>query len=340
MTVLPVAVRRALLPVSLVVLAGLGLLFLVLAIVGALVAPLDRRWRLARASLFAASYCAVEIAALVAAGAVWTKRVAQKARGSATTADWLVINQRILRFALDAVLSSAWRWFRFRVSLDEHSVAGPLDGRAPALVLARHGGPGDSFGLVHLLMSRYAKRVRVVAKSTLQLDPALDILLNRTGGCFLGPGGSAVQGLRELVASLDTDEVALLFPEGGNWSPARRIRAIQHLQRQRRPAAAQAAELMDHVLPARPAGVLAILDRDDDLPVLFAAHAGLDKIVTLKDVWLAIPFQHAVTVRLLTGTPPPAGDEARLAWLRAEWAVVDEWIDAHHSRIGSPASGR
>jgi hypothetical protein len=27
----------------------------------------------------------------------------------------------------------------------------------------------------------------------------------------------------------------------------------------------------------------------------------------------------------------PPGDNARLAWLTLEWAIVDEWVDAFHA---------
>jgi hypothetical protein len=39
-------------------------------------------------------------------------------------------------------------------------------------VLSRHAGPGDSFLLVHQLLSVYQRRPRVVMKATLQLDPS------------------------------------------------------------------------------------------------------------------------------------------------------------------------
>ena len=42
-----------------------------------------------------------------------------------------------------------------------------LDG-GPLLVLARHAGPGDSFALVDLLLSRYGRRPRIVLKEDLR----------------------------------------------------------------------------------------------------------------------------------------------------------------------------
>ena len=49
----------------------------------------------------------------------------------------------------------------------------------PVIALSRHAGPGDSFLLVHQLLSVYQRRPRVVMKATLQLDPSVDIVGNR-----------------------------------------------------------------------------------------------------------------------------------------------------------------
>ena len=50
---------------------------------------------------------------------------------------------------------------------------------------ARHAGPGDSFLLVHQLLSVYGRRPRVVMKATLQLDPSLDVMANRLPNVFI-----------------------------------------------------------------------------------------------------------------------------------------------------------
>jgi 1-acyl-sn-glycerol-3-phosphate acyltransferase len=330
-TVPPRTVRRLLLPLSLAVVGVLAGVSVAAAVIGALLVPFDRRCRILRTSSFAFIYCAVEVAAIAAAAAVWGRRRVHKVIRPSRSGDWSAVNERLLHFLLRTVLRASRRCFGFRVELDKRSVPGPLEDPQPALVLARHGGPGDSFALAYLLTSLTDKRLRIVAKDVLQLDPAIDILLNRTGSCFLRPGRAAVADLRKLIATIGPGDVILLFPEGSNWTPQRRSRAIGHLRRQKRSDAVRAAELMSHVLPARPTGVLAFLESRPDLPVVIAAHAGLDKVVSLPDAWAAIPVREAMRVRLWPATPAPAERHARLAWLRSEWAVVDEWVDAHHS---------
>jgi len=52
-------------------------------------------------------------------------------------------------------------------------------------VLSRHAGPGDSFLLIHQLLSVYGRRPRVVMKAALQFDPSLDVLGNRLPNVFI-----------------------------------------------------------------------------------------------------------------------------------------------------------
>lgn len=89
---------------------------------------------------------------------------------------------------------------------------------------------------------------------------------------------------------------------------------------------------MEHVLPPRWGGVSACLDARPDLPVVVFAHTGLDKITSVRQLWQALPFRSAMAVRWWSPPPAPAAPAERVEWLTTEWAVVDEWIDAHQSR--------
>lgn len=199
------------------------------------------------------------------------------------------------------------------------------------LVLARHGGPGDSFSLVYLIEALYGRRIRIVAKDILQLDPAIDLLLNRRGCCFVGPSSGQGPGNSERLAhctmGLGHDEALLLFPEGENWTPRRRSRAIRRLRERRRHRAARAAEGMPNVLPPRPSGVNACLGARPGLAVVVAAHSGLDRIVSARQLWDALPFTTPMTVRFWAANPPAfESEEAVAEWLTSEWAEVDRWI--------------
>ena len=135
-------------------------------------------------------------------------------------------------------------------------------------------------------------------------------------------------------------DALLLFPEGGNWTPRRRLRAIARLRVDRKPEAGRKAQLMEHVLPPHPDGVLACLQARPDLAVVVFAHTGLDKITSVAAVWHAIPFRTPMTVGWWPTVPPPPDPEGQLNWLTTEWAVVDEWIGAVGSGPRSPPQSR
>lgn len=333
----PRPVRRLLSPVVVAVELVLLALMAVATLVGLLLVPVSRhrRRRLLRTAAFGAGYLCIDVAAVAAAAGLWLAQPLAGRRGGDQR--WDDRHRRLLAWALGTILGWA-RWcFGFVVVLEERGPTA-LDGAGPVLALARHGGPGDSFALVHLLLSHWDRPVRIVLKQVLQLDPALDVLLNRTGACWLPshprPGQDLPAQLAELAAGLTGREVLLIFPEGGNWTPRRRRRAIRRLQAEQRREAARAATLMAHVLPPRPAGVLAVLGRRPDLPVVLLAHAGLDRLASVQDAWTALPLDVPMVVRPWPAAPLPAdpADDARLGWLTTEWATVDEWVDAHRAR--------
>jgi 1-acyl-sn-glycerol-3-phosphate acyltransferase len=115
------------------------------------------------------------------------------------------------------------------IDMDDLDGDGARDDR-PRLVLGRHAGPGDSFLLVREILSWTGRRPRIVLKSTLRLDPVIDVLLGRLPVAFIGPTAAdrkaAVHAVRELAETMGPDDALLIFPEGGNFTEARRDRAI------------------------------------------------------------------------------------------------------------------
>lgn len=322
----PYAARRLLLPLFLALeLAVLALLVLAVA-VGILSAPFDRRIRLVRLGLMGGAYLLLEWVGLALLAGLWVLRPL-RGRDRTQPAEVAVVG-----WLLGRVLGAARRTVRFSVRLDEPAAPGPFGDPDPVLVLARHGGIGDSFALVWLLAERYRRRPRVVLKQVLQWDPLIDVALSRMGACFLPPStaGAGRLGDRvgELAEGLAPGEALLLFPEGGNWTPRRRLRAIGRLWAARRPAEARTAALLDHVLPPRAGGVLSCLETRPEIPVVIVAHTGLDKITSAGQLWRSVPFSRAMEVRWWPPAHPPYGEADRLAWLTAEWAVIDQWIDS------------
>jgi 1-acyl-sn-glycerol-3-phosphate acyltransferase len=205
----------------------------------------------------------------------------------------------------------------------------------PLLVCCRHAGPGDSFTLMYALMHWYGREPRVVLKDTLAWDPAIDVILNRVPSRFISPNPKAGDDLEaqigELARNLDQNDAFVIFPEGGNFTPERRQRAIDKLRRLGLEAMASRAERMQNVLAPRPGGVLAALDAAPDADIVLVAHTGLDHLLTVADVWRELPMDKQIIMRWwrVPRTEIPDGRDERIDWLFSRWEEIDRWIDEH-----------
>jgi 1-acyl-sn-glycerol-3-phosphate acyltransferase len=307
---------------------GLAVLLVLTAATGTLIMPLSRQRRLPRLSLFGALYLVLNAGMVLCCAACWLRYPIRRFRDPAR---WSRIHQVMLDRALALLVRAGRPLLGFQVQVQEPPDHRLIIGR-PLLVLARHGGPGDSFAIVQLLLSRYRRRPAIVLKETLRWDPGLDVLLGRLPSCFIRRGeGKAPQRLAELARTMRPDDAILLFPEGGNWTPGRHSRAIARLLHTgRRQAAADAAENRN-VLPPQPTGMLACMAGRPDLTVAVVAHTGLEDLVSPAQVWRAVPVTGRPMIVRWWFQPArslPASDDGRRDWLRLQWALVDSWIDA------------
>lgn len=321
----PATARRAVAPLMVIILLTALVLFATLAALSSLAWPLTRRRRAVRLGCFAVTYLVVELAVLTACAWHWVRRPGGRRSGP----EWVAAHTALLSWALTVLLRAARAWLHFRVDLVEPTDTTPLHDHQPILVLARHGGPGDSLALVQLLLTRYGRSVRIVLKEMLAVDPALDVLLTRLNCVFLPAAGrrsSASDLLARAAADLGDTDAMLLFPEGNNWTPARRARVIDHMRRRGRKT--KEAEQLEYLLPPRTSGALTCLKARPDLDVVLFAHTGLEELVTIKDVWDHLPFETAMSVHWWKSTSRPRCPdfEAVDDWLLSEWAAIDQWI--------------
>jgi 1-acyl-sn-glycerol-3-phosphate acyltransferase len=205
----------------------------------------------------------------------------------------------------------------------------------PLLVCCRHAGPGDSFTLMYALMHWYHREPRVVLKDTLAWDPAINVLLNRIPSRFIAgrekPGEDLESKVADLARGLDSNDAFVIFPEGGNFTPERRQRAIEKLRSLGLEAMARRAERMENVLAPRPGGFLAALDAAPDTDVVLVAHTGLDHLLTVADAWRELPMDKQLVMRWwrVRHEEIPDGREERIDWLYSWWEEIDRWVDEH-----------
>jgi 1-acyl-sn-glycerol-3-phosphate acyltransferase len=361
----PRPIRRLVLaPLVIVIAVGFVVLSPFLALLALVSGLLARsragRMRSLRLVGFALIWLVAEAVALVMLTGLW---VVSGFGGRLRTEPYQSRHYGIMRRFLDVLYDGAARTYGLRVEVDEPDLTGEeLAARLtrPVIVLSRHAGPGDSFLLVHQLLSVYERRPRVVMKATLQLDPSVDIVGNRLPNVWIKSRQTGerifTEQIGRLARGLDARGALVIFPEGGNWTPHRWRRGIRRLESQGRSDLAERARDMPNLLPPRPGGALAAVAACPDADVIFVAHAGLDNIITLGDLWGRFPIDQVIRARWWRvpsdQVPRDAAHEDQVQWLYAWWERIDAWISQNRpgnvatqatsgvrSRHGSSATG-
>ncbi len=336
----PTIVRRGVLAPLMLLAALLAVtsLPLWLVVLGA-ASPLlpGRRWRLLRVGWLVLVHLVLEASILVSLFVLW---VASGFGWAIRSPGFERTHYDIVRFYLAVMFREARRVLGVRVEVE-----GPAPSsyhHRPLLVFCRHAGPGDSFLLVHALVSWYDREPRIVLKDTLQWDPAIDVLLGRLPNRFIRPhpddGDSVERQISQLATNLDDDDAFVIFPEGGNFTRRRQARAIARLREKGLLDEAERAQRLRHVLPPRPRGVNAALRAAPGADVVWVAHTGTDHLISVADVWRALPLDQTIRMRWwqVPADEVPDTDEGRLQWLNDWWVKIDDWVDEHRAEQPAP----
>jgi len=235
------------------------------------------------------------------------------------------------------VVGIARMFYGLEVEVEDVEVIQP----GPVLLLLRHASIIDTMLPPGYLSGPHlGVLMRIVKKRELLWDPCVDFISSRVPGAFVVRKSGAVE--RELEAmcaltdGMDDDDVVALFPEGTRYTAEKQAEILGKL-RARDPVAALRAERLRHVLPVRPAGTMALLDRRADLDVVFCAHTGLEGASRLEDFLNGSLLGRVWKVKLwrVARSQVPDDPDERLAWLEAEWRKVDDWIDENR-QYGDP----
>ncbi|WP_214109809.1 1-acyl-sn-glycerol-3-phosphate acyltransferase [Acrocarpospora catenulata] len=305
-------------------------IWLLVAFLASLRLPPPQR-RAMRLLTFTVTWLALESAALVACLGLW---IASGFGGRLHVDTHQNRHYALIRWLLSRVYGAAVRIFGLSVHIDEPELTAEEIARRltrPVIVLSRHAGPGDSFLLVYHLLARYGRRPRIVMKAALQLDPSLDVVINRLPNAFV-PRKTAESGItaeiRRLSAGMDATDALVIFPEGGNFTPSRRRRAIGRLREKGLREEAARAESLDHLLPPRPNGAIAAIESCPTADVIFVAHTGLDHLITLGDIWRKLPANAQIQAKWwrYPADQVPRTRDTQITWLFDQWTTIDQWI--------------
>ncbi len=330
--------RMVLAPLGVVIALALAVLFPLLALVTVVVSWVDRRrprrTRALRLLFFALVWLFAESAVLFMCLGLW---LASGFGGRLRTEPFARRHYAVMRWFLDAVYDAARRAFGLHIEVEEPPLTEPeLAARLarPVIVLSRHAGPGDSFLLVRQLLSVYQRRPRVVMKASLQLDPGIDVVVNRLPNVF--------------VNHAKTGEHSLPSRSSGSrraWTSRERSCCSRRAATGRLAAGSAGsagssswagttspsrARQMPNLLAPRSGGAFAAILACPQADVIFVAHAGLDRLVTAADVWRHLSVGQEIRAKwwriACDDVPRDLDHEAQLQWLYDWWEQIDEWI--------------
>jgi len=297
------------------------------------------KWRPLRVVWFLFLYLLVDVSAVVVLFFFWVASGFGWKLGSPTFQN---LHYWLFGWMLRRIVASAKFTFKVSIVSDGDLPMTVGSERRPTLILSRHAGPGDSLLVMDGLMRRFNRQPRIVLKEFLQWDPAADIILNRLPSAFVPmtkkAGDPVIQAIDEMSRTMDPDDAFVIFPEGGNYTLKRHLRAIQKLKEIGRPDLAERAQELKNTLPPKPKGVMtALAAAPENTDVFLVGHAGLEALVSAGDIWRSMPMDTQIATRLWyvpAENIPPVEEQEQ--WLYDLWAEIDAWITEKLSDTAEP----
>jgi 1-acyl-sn-glycerol-3-phosphate acyltransferase len=212
-----------------------------------------------------------------------------------------------------------------------------VDAPGPLLVLTRHVSTVDTVLPVTLLSRAGRDSFRFVLKRELLNDPCLDVVGNRLPNHFVRRGADdnveEIAGVKALMRDLGSRDSVVVFPEGGRFSPSRRARLLERLEKSGRNASLQLARELLHTLPPLTEGTLAMMDANPGADLLLLSHTGLEGAAGFPDFIRGGLVGTTIHVKVwrIPFAQVPDGREARAALLGDAWKKVDAFIAGHHA---------
>lgn len=207
----------------------------------------------------------------------------------------------------------------------------------PAILLARHASLADSLVSAYVVTSVAGMNPRYVLKRELLGDPCLDIVGQRLPNHFLdrqAPDSTPeLLALEVLMSTLDEKSVGIIFPEGTRANPVKRSRALEKLSAKSN-GRAERLQVLEHLLPPRPAGALALLRGSRTADVVIGWHVGFEGLDTFGGMLRALsqpfpPVRFALQRFPRAEIPSVEVDDgaAFTEWLDGQWIALDKVVD-------------
>lgn len=271
-------------------------------------------------------YLGAEVVGVLALFAVWLLAGVGRAR----RARLLDLTYRVQGVWVSFLFHMISRFLGLRFVVDGDRSVRP----APVIVFIQHASMLDVFVPTIFLTLRHGVRLRFVLKKELLASPCLDIAGHRLPNAFVDrastESAAELARIRGLADGLGSDEGVLIYPEGTRFTPERRTRALAKLEASN-PALASRASSLEHLLPPRLGGALALLEAAPELDVLIVSHHGLASFAKLEDLLSGVVLGKTIHIHAhrVPRAEIPATREGRIEWLYGVWGDVDRWLAEH-----------
>ena len=288
-----------------------------------------RHLPLVRLGTFAWCWSLLEIAGVVASGALW---IVGQGRNRP-------LHYRLQRWWAAHLIGALCATTGLRIEVEGADGLG--DG--PLICLGRHASLGDALVSAWVFGSWAGRTPRYVMKRELLADPCLDIVGQRVPNYFVDRSNpvadTEVAGIAAMAEGLGDGDVAVIFPEGTRASAAKRVTRLEQLA-ERSPARHRRLAGLTHVLPPRPAGAAGLLAKVPDADVVVLWHVGFDGLDTFGRIIAALADgapQARVVLERHDRSSVPDGDDF-IVWLDDRWVAMDAEVRAAAAAVRPGAS--
>ena len=207
----------------------------------------------------------------------------------------------------------------------------------PIVIAAQHSSFFDAL-LPTVLLGRGRGDVvpRHVLKRDLLLSPSLDLYGNRLPNKFVtrssSPHDLDITGVYSIGKNLQKD-ACVIFPEGTFYSPTRFTKAIEKIKFSN-PERAEHLMQLNHLLPVKPGGILALISSAPQADLIIIGHYGFSSFGSFKEIMKNIPFRKPIEIyaKRIPSSSLPTDDSSCLKLIDDEWLNIDNWLQ---SKIGN-----
>ena len=222
----------------------------------------------------------------------------------------------------------------------------------PVMIMLRHASIIDNMLPDSIVSRTHGIGLRYVIKRELQMIPTIDIGGRWVPTNFVRRGSGDAEAEIEPAAPADRGPGRRRghpdLPRGDAVHPGQARSARRRSSASASPRSREFADRLEHLLPPRLGGPLALLDEAPDVDVVFCGHVGFDGFQYISDVWAGELVGSVIGVKFwrVPAAEIPTDEAGRAEWLYRNWLEMDDWIaskiersEAEQGRFDSERAG-